>query len=250
MKTVYTILDDRSKMWRGIKDREERRLLDCKLRKMKRMFEREGIEFDAVFSVDHVPDRGLGLSIRSKDAITVDAIERLLDVIEIDLGKLPEELEPLYSGKGHSPFEDLIFKLDPHLALTKRMRNEVASFAERKVRERHSGPSGLDKDEALRNFLSANSGPLQLKGPTTPHEIDEMIARVHARAPWLRRATERVWKGMKARLQASDEGGLSFPADPASRPPRNRKESARTDHRRRSWRAAYANRRGSRIVRF
>ncbi|MEP3784756.1 hypothetical protein [Ascidiaceihabitans sp.] len=68
-------------------------------------------------------------------------------------------------------------------------------------------PAALEKDKDLHRRLIGSSGALYPSGPRSLHEVDEMFAKVHAAAPWLRGATSRIWQATKARMMA-DAGGV------------------------------------------
>lgn len=72
-------------------------------------------------------------------------------------------------------------------------------------------PAQLEKDTDMHQRLANSSGPLQAKGPRRQHDVDELFARVHAQAPWLRHATTRIWRAAQARMRAGDDSVFSFP---------------------------------------
>lgn len=55
--------------------------------------------------------------------------------------------------------------------------------------------------------LDGGEGALPLAGPSDPHGIDELIADVFAKAPWMDASLRRIWDLMKT----ASEGGLGFP---------------------------------------
>lgn len=72
-------------------------------------------------------------------------------------------------------------------------------------------PAQLEKDKDMHQRLVASSGPLQPTGPRTQHDVDELFARVHAQAPWLRHATTRIWRATQARMRAGGDNVFSLP---------------------------------------
>jgi ATP-dependent Lon protease len=64
-------------------------------------------------------------------------------------------------------------------------------------------------DKGTLKQLKSASGPLTYAGPRTAHEIDELVAKLYAEAPWLRRPLNIIWASLKARM--SEDGCLGLP---------------------------------------
>jgi hypothetical protein len=69
-------------------------------------------------------------------------------------------------------------------------------------------PTRVGKEEREELFAAARE--MRLGGMASPHEVDEAFAALHADAPWLSAATQRLWR--QARLGASK--GMPFRVGP------------------------------------
>ncbi|WP_417248600.1 ATP-binding protein [Celeribacter sp.] len=67
--------------------------------------------------------------------------------------------------------------------------------------------SKTDK-ETLKRLQSA-TGPLAYAGPRSEHEIDELVAKIFAEAPWLQRPLNVIWSSLKARMVEDRFFGLT-----------------------------------------
>jgi len=163
-----------------------------------------GIDADEAFSIEY--DEHVGLEWRA--VVTDDEFHEAVVTRAI----------ALLGDQGHAPMartymttaEGLARALSDCCTVTRQIKDQcnlVAKGAEAAARK---PPPALMKEESLHKLMLGASGPLELSGPSSPHEIDEMIARLHSNAPWMRRVTTRFWNLMSARL-ASGSGASAMP---------------------------------------
>lgn len=108
-------------------------------------------------------------------------------------GRLDHELTEL--ARKISDYLDVDTQIGP------RLQQWASAYATHRV-----GPPAFEKlDPASKDLLRLGSGALRLAGPKTDHTVDELVAQVHARAPWLFKATTSIWH----HLRASRKQGLS-----------------------------------------
>lgn len=96
--------------------------------------------------------------------------------------------------------------LDVNTQIGPRLQQWASAYAARRV-----GPPAFEKlDTASKALLRMGSGPLRLVGPGTDHAVDELVAAIHVRAPWLSKATTSIWHHLRASRQ-QDQHGLALP---------------------------------------
>jgi ATP-dependent Lon protease len=93
--------------------------------------------------------------------------------------------------------------LSDHLRLSTTTHDELEAALTAEVRAKFPTSTGHQPSRRDAEFfaqLETADGPLPLAGPTDMHQIDELIAAVHAQAPWLNRPLMRIWSLMKMSL--------------------------------------------------
>ncbi|MFT5967169.1 MAG: hypothetical protein ACI9ND_001082 [Yoonia sp.] len=94
--------------------------------------------------------------------------------------------------------------VDAHVGM--RLKRWASAYA-----SHHVGPPAFEKlDTTSQTLLRSGSGPLHLAGPNMDHGVDELVAGVHARAPWMSEATTVIWQHLRA-SRAQGRSGLALP---------------------------------------
>lgn len=109
----------------------------------------------------------------------------------------------------HEPAE-LARKMSEYLDVDAQLGARLQRWANTYAR-RHAGPPAFEKlDSASKELLRMGSGNLRLGGPQTDHAVDELVAAVHARAPWHSHVTTSIWHHLRSSRSAG-MSGLSVP---------------------------------------
>jgi hypothetical protein len=200
--TVYTIPQSQKDALERRKAAGYRRALDVRLADLRLTFAAFDLLLDEMFTCTY--DAGAGLQVRwlDKDGVSQAVLEMLTTAVWEKAESTPGWGMPKTAQMG------LQTALEDYLELPRDVLNDLIREAEKATPV--AAVSMLDKEEALKRFLECASGPLPLEGPRTVHAVDEMMARVHARAPWLQQATWRLWAVIRARVAAGD-AGMSMP---------------------------------------
>lgn len=82
--------------------------------------------------------------------------------------------------------------------------------------------TGRDAED-LTNFVATAAGPLDYAGPTTVHDVDELISRVYIDAPWLADPINTIWRDVRSVVR--DEGFFRVPPTLLVGPPGTGKSS-------------------------
>jgi hypothetical protein len=197
VRTVYTVPQSRTDLLAELKADGARQALAARLAEIRPIFEQAGLCLDDLFACSYDAQLGQRVAWIGRQAPAPEVLTALAAQLT--------ELSGAYRIKADGdPLDNLRDNLDDYLQLPRDVVSEIGRQAERAV---HAHPvSTLDKEEPLRRFLEGASGPLPLEGPRTVHAVDEMIARVHARAPWLQQATQRLWALIRSRVTAGQVG--------------------------------------------
>lgn len=201
VRTVYTVPQSRTDLLAELKTDSTRQALAALLAEVRPIFAQAGLCLDELFDCSYDAQLGQRVTWIGRQVPTPEVL--------MALGAQMAELSGTYWIEGREyALDNLREDLGDWLQLPRDTISKIIRQAEHAV---HAHPvSTLDKDDALRRFLEGAAGPLPLKGPRTVHAVDEMIARVHARAPWLQEATQRLWAWMRLRV-AAGQVGMSLP---------------------------------------
>ncbi|MDF3420104.1 AAA family ATPase [Sulfitobacter sp. KE29] len=203
--TVYTLPGDRSEMWNDGLEGELRKTYLKRMDIIGEILRRYDLHIDDLAYVD--PGDFTEPKVRPHDFCGAD---------DVALAQATAEIHGYLAGKAllfscDGTLEMLCKSVRSFLRISKPVQDALSKHVEENVRRSHPGPLPLDKDKDLKNFLGGSSGPLPLAGPRSTHEIDEIFARVHARAPWLSHATKRIWRHARGRAAA---GVVGYSAPP------------------------------------
>ncbi|UWR30968.1 AAA family ATPase [Sulfitobacter sp. W002] len=203
--TVFTIPGDRSKMYEAELKDECRRMHRARLKIVRGIVAQHDLCLDDLVIIE------------DEDITAPHVVDR--DFCEFDEVALAAATLQI---RGHSSSISLPMTMDgtidmfcttveKFLRISKTVQDILSKRAEDRVRRGHPGPLPIDKDKDLKNFLTGGAGPLSLAGPRSTHQVDEVFARVHSRAPWLRHVTERIWRHARGRAAA---GVIGYSAPP------------------------------------
>ncbi|WP_341223642.1 AAA family ATPase [Loktanella salsilacus] len=202
LHTVYTISQSRAERLESAKVEGYRRALKTRLADLRPVFTAFDLSLDDMLCCTYTTQTGLHLRWLEEPAVSTETLEMLTAAV---WDKAESFLGWGMSRTGPASLQTV---LEEYLTLPRDVLNNLIQEAEKVT------PSGavslLDKEETLKRFLAAASGPLPLEGPHTVHAVDEMIARVHSRAPWLRQVTRRLWAVIRARIEAG-QAGMGMP---------------------------------------
>lgn len=202
-KTVYRIPVTRSEARDQAKDRLIDGVFNRRLARVKRILAAHSLSFDRHFRVDrscrHEPD----VEVREE-----------IEQAGLDFAGIGNEICPVAVPKVHlnikaKDTKGLALSIETVLTIKRHTQSRVLHWADRYS----SGfplqaVSGAGDSHSLAAQLRPASGPLELAGPDTEHRVDEMIAQVHARTPWLSAATTAFWRAIKVRVQAGSGFGF------------------------------------------
>ncbi|UWR38493.1 AAA family ATPase [Sulfitobacter sp. W074] len=198
--TVYTLPGDRSDLWKDALEEECQRAHLARLKSLHAIFDAHDLDLDDLVLID--ADEITEPRVMGRNYFIYD--EQQVAAVTLDIRRHPGKVGmPLMTD---GSIDALCTTIQNFLRISKTVHDVLSKRAEGKVRKGHPGPLPIDKDKELKNFLSGSSGSLPLAGPRSVHQIDEMFARVHARAPWLRHATQRIWKHARGRAAAGVTG--------------------------------------------
>lgn len=203
--TVFTISGDRSEMWQNALEEECQTAHHARLRSLQAVLDAYDLHLDDLVMIEAGEITEPRVTARTYWEID----EAALAAATLDVRRKASSFAlPMTMDGSIDMFCTTVQKF---LRISRTVQDVLSKRAEDKVRKIHPGPLPIDKDKDLKNFLTAGSGPLPLAGPQSVHQVDEMFARVHARAPWLRHATQRIWKHARGRAAA---GAIGYSAPP------------------------------------
>lgn len=202
-KTVYSIGLTRNEA----KDRAKSRLSDGayerRLARVKSILSRHGVIFDQHFRVDRVSSQS------PEVAASAEIEEACLDFAEVGKEIYPPPARYSSIGVEASDTRGLARSIESALTIERPVHRRILHWAEAYAAGFPSQVvAGGRHNDDLADQLRPASGPLPLAGPDNAHSVDELIARVHARAPWLADATTAVWRAIKARVAAGEGFGF------------------------------------------
>ncbi|OUD10456.1 hypothetical protein BVC71_02865 [Marivivens niveibacter] len=188
--------------------------LQSKISELCMLFCEAGLYFDPLVSLTFCPDE-MGARVTCDFShVAVEPLKQLVFQLakrfEHDL-KVANYLVAEDADRGaleyhiQSLIQQQLVLLKPHYQRLLRKQEDIA---------RREIPPHLLATAARKNDrsdwvseLEVGEGALPLGGPTDHHGIDELIADVFAKAPWMDAPLRRIWDLMKT----SSEGGLGFP---------------------------------------
>lgn len=212
MMTVYEILGSRSDLFNKTLAKLRAKHYDQRLSEIRRIFEAHDKALEDHFLAHPTDPPRFSPVMDPMEDIAIELIGAQVR------GQTKKRALPGFRDSEDNPTDGLAADMEKMCELSGGLKHELRVEAENMVRQVHPGPLPIDKDKDLQNFLIGAAGPIPFKGPSDVHEVDEVFARVHARAPWLRRATSRIWRAARAHAKNGDVG-LSIPPTCLHGPP-------------------------------
>ena len=202
-KTIYTIRETRdeakTRIWKTLLRATRKRAYT----QVKSDASDLGIPFDEVFDVD-IDDASHEVRVFQNHDVDFDSIR--IQITQLATLASPETMRTQsYDLSYHRACAIIEDAINQSTAQKHRIQAKASRYARRFPTARQISAKA---DTETLKLLKSASGPLPYRGPRTEHEIDELIAKLYAEAPWLRRPLNVIWASLKARMAEGHFFGL------------------------------------------
>jgi hypothetical protein len=163
-----------------------------------------GIPFDEVFDVD-IDE--VSHEVRVFQNHDVEFENFRIPITQLATLASPETMRTQsYDLSYHRACSIIEGAINQSTAQKKRIEAKATRYAQRYPTARQISAK---TDKETLKLLKSASGPLPYGGPRTGHEIDELIAKLYAEAPWLNKPLNVIWASLKARMSEDSFFGLT-----------------------------------------
>jgi ATP-dependent Lon protease len=212
-RTVYSIKPPRDEVFTALARRQVEAWIEARRVVFDRAFSNRGLTFDRYFEVSVKPARwGLEPGAVPNVDFTLfkpDDFDAFEAAVRVSAQCREWEGEDSISRR-----DELIKRaVLKEFAIPKDRRAHMEAVATRGSRM-FGAPKVLARargNEDIIEPLRDGSGPLPVVGPRSMHDVDEIAARLHDRAPWLASTTTKIWKSMRAQFDRHGAGSLLRP---------------------------------------
>ncbi|WP_114962342.1 ATP-binding protein [Tritonibacter mobilis] len=162
-----------------------------------------GIPFEEVFDVD-IDEESYEVRVFQNHDVEFEHFR--IPITQLASLASPETMRAQYDLSYHRTCAIIEDAINQSTAQKKRIEARATRYARRFPVSRQI--SARTDGETLKLLKSA-SGPLAYAGPRTVHEVDELVAKLFADAPWLQTPLSVIWTSLKVRMAEDQFFGLT-----------------------------------------